>query len=59
MFLQQGITEVLNHGFLEATVFQNKDINKLLLFLILALFEYLYEIGDNKANTHASQIMFV
>lgn len=58
MFLQQGIAEVLNRGFLEATVFQNKDINKLLLFLILALFEYLYEIDNNKSNTHASQIMY-
>lgn len=33
MFLHQGITEVLNCGILEATVFQNKDINNLLLFL--------------------------
>lgn len=33
MFLQQGIAEVLNCGILEAIVFQNKDINKLLLFL--------------------------
>lgn len=54
MFLQ-GIAEVLNCGHLEAIVFQNKDINELLLFFDICIFKYLYEIHHYKSNTHASQ----
>lgn len=57
MFLQQGIAEVLNCGILEAIVFQNKDISRLLLLLDICTFDYLYEIYHYKSNTHASQIV--
>lgn len=39
MLLQQGIAEVLILAYLKSFVFQNKDINKLLLVLDVFTFE--------------------